>query len=138
MLSVGFAAFHVFGRIGCFLAGCCYGKVATWGFPVADDPSGALHVPIQLFESAMLVVIIMIILFKEYRIGTREYSCMLYLGLYAAGRFILEFYRGDDVRGIWGAFSTSQWISLIILCTILAKLITTNKQRVFRILNVAR
>ena len=45
----------------------------------------------------------------------------VYLASYAVFRFVLEFWRADDIRGIFGPFSTSQWISLAILLFLIIK-----------------
>ncbi len=128
LLSAGFAAFHIFGRIGCFFAGCCYGKEANWGFSMADEPE-ILRIPIQLIESLCLTGILSVILMKEKYLKTKEYSFVIYLGLYALCRFGIEFFRGDSVRGFWGVFSVSQWISLCILLGILLNIIKNAKFR---------
>lgn len=114
MVSPGFAVFHIFGRIGCFFAGCCYGKRADWGIPMAENPE-IVRIPIQLIESACIAGILCTVLIVEKSFGTRCYSLRIYMGCYAFSRFFLEFWRGDQIRGIWGMFSTSQWISLLIL-----------------------
>lgn len=114
MVSAGFAAFHMFGRIGCFFAGCCYGKRADWGIPMAANPEIG-RIPIQLIESVCIAGILCVILAVEKIFGTKCNSFRIYLGCYAFCRFFLEFWRGDSIRGIWGMFSTSQWISLFIL-----------------------
>lgn len=126
LLSTGFATFHIFGRIGCFFAGCCYGKEANWGFPMADEPE-ILRIPVQLIESLCLAGILAVILMREKYLKTKEYSFEIYLGLYALCRFGIEFFRGDSVRGFWGVFSVSQWISLGILLGILLNIIKHEK-----------
>ena len=113
-VSIGFAIFHAFGRIGCFMAGCCYGVESDWGFPMLHSPE-VLRIPVQLIESICLVGILLVILSAEKYVRGRKYSFYIYLGMYAVCRFVIEFFRGDAVRGIWWRFSTSQWISLFIL-----------------------
>ena len=120
MITPSFAVFHIWGRIGCFFAGCCYGKVESWGIPLKSEPN-VLRIPVQLFESIGIFVILCILLIYEYRMGTRVALLILYLQLYAILRFFLEFFRGDINRGIWFGLSTSQWISLFILVIILMK-----------------
>ena len=128
MSSMGFAAFHLWGRIGCFFAGCCYGREASWGFPLAGEPQ-ILRIPIQLIESGCLGMIILILYMIERKLRTQEYSLMIYLLFYAAIRFVLEFYRGDTVRGIWwGGLSTSQWVSAGIIAAI-AMVYNTGKRK---------
>lgn len=114
---------HMFGRIGCFLAGCCYGKPtdSTVGvtFTNAACYANPLHTPLyptQLFEALYIfLVMIFLVLIKSKR---RFYGQLFlsYLMLYAVGRFILEFFRGDAGRGfvIDGYISHSQFIALCI------------------------
>ena len=110
---------HAFGRIGCFCAGCCYGceyngigAITFMNSPVA--PNGVSFFPVQIIE-AMCNLIIFGILFVTYKkyVGTNM-SIILYMILYSCTRFVLEFFRGDVVRGKFLWLYTSQWISLII------------------------
>lgn len=128
-----------FGRIGCFLAGCCYGKTtdAAWGvvFP-ADSlaPAGVKLIPTQLvsaagdFVIAIILIILADIVMKDINLKPEDnavenkaadkktpgvIACM-YLWMYGLGRFLAEFLR-DDVRGSVGVLSTSQFISLFIV-----------------------
>lgn len=97
---------HGLGRIGCFLAGCCYGKEMVH-----------FHVrhPVQLYE-AFSLMILSFVLGRVLRRGKKEELVIgCYFLVYALLRFSLEFFRGDSVRGVYGVFSTSQWISLILL-----------------------
>lgn len=108
-----------FGRIGCFLAGCCYGRETTSHLGVifpADGfaPAGIKLLPTQLFSAGgdFLLVIILLIYDKKNshtgRVGA------LYLILYAIGRFLIEFLRAD-ARGSVGFLSTSQLISIVVV-----------------------
>lgn len=106
--------FHAWGRIGCLFAGCCYGKVATWGVVFQKDPN-VLRIPIQLIESCCLLIIFFFLLYLDRKPQYRLSLMKVYLLSYAICRFILEFFRGDEIRGIWFGLSTSQWISLFIL-----------------------
>lgn len=113
-LAPGFALFHAMGRIGCFFGGCCYGIPWEYGFAMEATPD-IKRVPVQLIECTAEIIICAIILLKEKR-KPQQYDLMqTYLILYSPTRFILEFLRGDTVRGIWlGDLSTSQYISIII------------------------
>ena len=111
--------FHVFGRIGCFLAGCCYGmeseKLGVFFKNAVNVPHDIPYLPIQLYEAAGNFVIFLILLFTQ-KYNRRKMSGLgKYFVIYGTMRFVLEFFRGDEVRGIWGPFSTSQWISLILI-----------------------
>lgn len=118
---------HAIGRIGCTLAGCCYG-MEYYGpgaiyYPENNplytfDPTVG-HFPVQLLE-ASLDVAIMVILLVFLRKQRRKYDAtFLYLALYSAMRFCTEMLRGDEIRGVYEFnISTSQWISIgiIVLC----------------------
>jgi phosphatidylglycerol:prolipoprotein diacylglycerol transferase len=115
---------HSIGRIGCFSAGCCYGKPTTlpWGVIFSDPNSMAvtgisLH-PTQLYESAaeLGIFIILIIMRKNKRFDGQ--LVLSYLLLYSFARFIIEFFRGDIERGIiFNGFSVAQGISIILFMT---------------------
>ncbi len=108
-----------FGRIGCFLAGCCYGLETDSAFGIVFQssryaPNGVKLIPAQLISSAGSFIIALILLL--YARGERKPGKTggLYLILYSAGRFGVEFLRGDS-RGAVGPLSTSQFISIFIL-----------------------
>lgn len=100
---------HAIGRIGCFLAGCCYG-IATDSF-IGVHMHGVERIPVQIFESIALIFLGFIF---QKKIRDR-YLLLMYLGAYSLVRFCLEFMRGDKIRGVWVYhMSTSQIISLVI------------------------
>jgi len=118
--------FHGIARIGCFLGGCCYGIECPVGFvmthALTEGANGVSRFPVQLLESACEFGLFAVICFVLYRRSLREGSRLrgrllsVYLIAYAVIRFLDEFLRGDDaLRGIFGPFSTSQWISLAVL-----------------------
>ncbi len=108
-----------FGRIGCFLAGCCYGRETDSFlgviFPHSDiAPSGVKLLPTQLFASVGDFLIAGILLWYASKKPRAGKVGGLYLILYSVGRFGLEFLR-NDYRGSIGFLSTSQFISIFIL-----------------------
>ncbi len=108
--------FHAFGRIGCMMAGCCYGKPLSQaihlGFLEFD------RIPVQLIE-ALFEFFLFIIFYLMERNDAKLYSLENYLVLYAIFRFAIEFFRGDEVRGLWAAgLSTAQLVSIIIMIVI--------------------
>ena len=108
--------FHIFGRIGCFLGGCCYGLPSAWGVvyrysPVAEA-NGLVRFPVQLVEAAWNLVLFLLLAWLQRR--GKPHLLPLYLVLYPPARFLLEFFRGDAYRGILLGLSTSQWISLFL------------------------
>lgn len=118
--------FHAFGRIGCLLAGCCYGIECAFGITYPNEP-GVIRFPVQPIESLCEFAILAILLAAEKKYPQKIRMLPLYLVLYASVRFILEFFRGDEIRGTFGGISTSQWISLITIAA--AILIAISKRR---------
>ena len=108
--------FHAFGRLGCFFGGCCYGVEASWGFPMAADIFVS-RFPVQLAESLCNVIIFIVICNAEKKKASDANLLLIYLFMYSVCRFILEFFRGDKERGLWGAVSTSQIISIVVFLT---------------------
>lgn len=108
-----------FGRLGCFLAGCCYGRETdSWiGIAFTDSdyaPNGVKLIPTQLISAAgMFLIAFALMRYAKNRKhpGTVGF---LYLILYSIGRFGVEFLRNDH-RGEIGIFSTSQFISLFMV-----------------------
>ncbi|OUR96071.1 hypothetical protein A9Q86_16460 [Flavobacteriales bacterium 33_180_T64] len=106
---------HAFGRIGCFLAGCCYGKPSQLGIIFPKSYPNKVH-PTQLYEVTLLLIIF-IILHKIYRKKTHDGDIFIrYIFYYAIGRIIIEYFRGDN-RGyiINNTFSHSQAIGVIVI-----------------------
>jgi phosphatidylglycerol:prolipoprotein diacylglycerol transferase len=125
-LAAAFPFGHMAGRIGCLLAGCCYGKVST-SFPIVVTypkdwiiasrssepiPFGP-RIASPLLEAAglLLIGLFLFLLLKTAR--TRGQAIGLYFLLYGAVRFSVEFTRDDPGRGIWGPLSTGQWFSIL-------------------------
>jgi len=111
---------HAVGRIGCFSAGCCYGKETSvpWAVTFTDPRSlaplnVALH-PVQLYESFSLFLIFLVLMALRRRQSFDGQVAWTYVLLYAGARFVLEFFRGDP-RGfvLGGALSTSQFLGLL-------------------------
>lgn len=133
ILAVIIPLFHFFGRIGCFLAGCCYGKETdcwlsiTYINKVNNTLMIANRIPIQLIEAGFNLMIFscMLILFKK-NICQRK-LLYIYLICYGDVRFFVEFYRGDEYRGIYGALSISQYISLGVIIGGIAGIVTQNE-----------
>jgi phosphatidylglycerol---prolipoprotein diacylglyceryl transferase len=111
---------HMFGRFGCFFAGCCYGAPChtSVGITFSDTHSLApLDVPLyptQLFEAggefANFLVLLAVYRFRKFD----GQVFWLYPALYSILRFIVEFFRGDEARGVYfgGSISTSQLVSI--------------------------
>lgn len=112
---------HMIGRIGCLLAGCCYGVLYQGPFAIhyknveAGGWSKEGYFPVQLLE-ALLNGIIFLLLYHKSKSAHKEYGLLLdYFFMYSIMRFCLEFLRGDVERGIYAGVSTSQWICIIMI-----------------------
>ena len=99
---------HAFGRIGCFLAGCCYGieTDSAIGVEFVSTP-GIKVIPTNLIEAIFLFLFFIILFISVYKFDFK-YSMSLYLLLYSIFRFIIEFYRGDERGAFLGPLSPSQ------------------------------
>ncbi len=101
---------HAIGRIGCLLAGCCFGKETTSFLSV--HLHGLWRHPVQLYESLGLFFLSFVI----FKLLMRQKNILSwYLLGYGILRFSLEFLRGDAVRGLYWGISTSQYISVIMI-----------------------
>lgn len=122
------AAAQAVGRLGCFAAGCCYGKRAggdawwtlTFDSPYAHEHTGVpLHVPlipIQLLQFAADLALAGVLTWlwrKRLKPEGSVFWC--YLIFYGVSRGVLEFWRGDVSRGMWldGRLSTSQSLAIV-------------------------
>ena len=125
LMAPGIALGHVIGRLGCLMAGCCYGRPTSvpWAITFRDSAAAVnvgtplavpLH-PTQLYDAGAELVILIALLLTERRgkpFPGRTF--WLYVLCYAVSRFIIEFYRGDP-RGILMGVSTSQFVSLVLI-----------------------
>jgi phosphatidylglycerol:prolipoprotein diacylglycerol transferase len=125
----GLALGHAIGRVGCFAAGCCYGKPTNhfWGVtfknPLAQTwvgtPLGIPLEPTQLFESAVELAnfFVLMWLFKHKKFDGQVLGA--YLFLYGVARFFLEFLRDDPGRGsvFGGIMSGTQLIAIGLVIT---------------------
>jgi phosphatidylglycerol:prolipoprotein diacylglycerol transferase len=120
VFAPGIAIGQAIGRLGCFAAGCCWGKACylPWGVrfrsnfaaPVPLDKP--LH-PVQLYESAA-DLLIFFILYRQFGRAHRNGQIIgLYLVLYSTARFIIEFFREHE-QALVGPFSLTQWIALAL------------------------
>jgi phosphatidylglycerol:prolipoprotein diacylglycerol transferase len=114
------------GRIGCFMAGDDYGAPTQlpWGVTFTDPDAAAiggaplgvsLH-PVQLYESIVCLILFLWLVRLSRRKRFDGEVILAYTFLYAAGRFVIEFFRGDADRGFvfGGLLSTSQFIALVL------------------------
>ena len=127
VFAPGIALGHVIGRVGCFMAGCCYGRPTDvpWAVRFTDPFAAAnvgtpLHIdlhPTQLYEAGAELLILGLLLGTE-RMG-RPFpgrTFWSYMFVYGVSRFIIEMYRGDPRGFVFGSsLSTSQFISVVLV-----------------------
>ena len=109
-----------FGRIGCFLAGCCYGmETDSWCAVTFMNsefaPNGVPLVPTQIFSGLFDFANFAVLYVISRKNKWDGLTSALYLIFYGIGRFVIEFFRGDLIRGSVGSLSTSQFISIFIV-----------------------
>jgi phosphatidylglycerol---prolipoprotein diacylglyceryl transferase len=126
VFAPGIALGHVIGRLGCLLAGCCFGRPTTVPWAITfHDPNAMANVgtplgvplhPTQLYEAGAEALILVFLLVFERRgrpfPGRTFWSYML---LYGISRFVIEFYRGDPRGTVFDVLSTSQFVSVILV-----------------------
>ena len=124
VLAFGGPILHSIGRLGCFMAGCCHGKVCSNFLGVtythvksAADPLNTPLYPTQLFDIVVNVIILIFLFLWKPRQKFNGQLFLIYIALYAVGRSIVEVYRGDEARGFLfnGLLSTSQFIAIILI-----------------------
>jgi phosphatidylglycerol:prolipoprotein diacylglycerol transferase len=125
VLAPAVAVGQAIGRLGCFCAGCCYGRAADvpWAVTFRDSYASrtvgtpldtAVH-PTQIYESLACLAIFFILMRMARAKRFDGQVTLAYVLLYAVVRFVIEFYRGDAVRGtVFGVLSTSQFIALLM------------------------
>jgi len=140
----GIALGQAIGRIGCFAAGCCWGKECDLPWAVHFRSNFAALVPldkplhpVQLYESAA-DLIIFAILYRQFGRRHRAGQVIgLYLVLYSTARFIIEFYREHE-QALVGPFSLTQWIALVLLVLGIATLFRGQSSAVMHPANTGR
>jgi len=124
----GIALGNVLGRQGCFSAGCCWGKPTTlpWGVKftelgheITGVPTGVYLHPTQLYESFSMLIVFFFLLWLHRHRRFSGQVILFYALLYAAVRFVIEFFRDDPRGDIFGlttltGLSTSQLIGIVV------------------------
>lgn len=102
-----------FGRVGCFLNGCCYGKACELPWAVHFPQSGGPVHPAQLYEAFYAFVLFIYLLARRRKTGFEGEVGLLYFVLYAFGRYLIEFVR--EPGWAWLGLTLNQWISIGII-----------------------
>jgi phosphatidylglycerol:prolipoprotein diacylglycerol transferase len=139
VFAPGIALGHVVGRLGCLMAGCCFGKPTDVAWAVTfRDPAAFANVgtplgvplhPTQLYEAGAEALILAFLLAFERRgrpfPGRTFWS---YLLLYGISRFVIEFYRGDSRGMVFSVLSTSQFVSVILVPLAIVMLVVLGRR----------
>lgn len=122
VLAVCTALVHGFGKIGCFLAGCCHGKVCSpalgivYTNPLSQaQPLNTPLYPAPLIDSVVIFCACAFLIWYRSRKKFNGELMLWYIFIYSTARFFTEFLRGDDDRGFIGPLSQSQWVSIVLL-----------------------
>jgi phosphatidylglycerol:prolipoprotein diacylglycerol transferase len=126
-LAPGVVIGQSIGRLGCFTAGCCFGRPTSvaWAVTFRDAYANRyvgtpldmpLH-PTQIYEALLTLLIFFVLLRVADRKRFNGQVVLTYVALYAVARFVVEMFRGDFSRGtvLGGALSTSQFIAILML-----------------------
>ena len=143
VLAPGVVLGQSIGRLGCFAAGCCWGRATdvAWAVTFTDTyvqkqvgtPLDLPLHPSQIYESLLCLGIFVVVMWIARRKRFHGQVMLAYVALYAAGRFVLEYFRGDAARGtlFGGALSTSQFIAILMaVATALLYPYLARKQRI--------
>ncbi len=123
-VAFGGPVLHSLGRLGCFLAGCCHGKVCDNAFGVifsnpksAANPKNIPLYPTQLFDIAINLITLLIVFLVSKKQQFNGQLFLIYIMLYGIGRVINENFRGDDERGFLfgGILTYSQFIAILLI-----------------------
>jgi phosphatidylglycerol---prolipoprotein diacylglyceryl transferase len=125
LFAPGIALGYMVGRLGCLLAGCCYGRPTEVAWAITfTDPAAAMNVgtplgvplhPTQVYEALAGLVILVTLLATE-GLGRRfpGRTFWLFVLMYSVLRFGIEFFRGDERGVVFAVMSTSQFISVVL------------------------
>ena len=139
LFAPGIALGHAIGRMGCLMAGCCYGRATEvpWAITFTNTLAAAnvgtpleiaLH-PTQIYEAVAELAVLAILLAGERR--WRRFpgrTFWTYLLLYPTARFMIEFYRGDPRGMVFGTLPTSQFLSALIVPLSIVMLIVLGRR----------
>jgi phosphatidylglycerol:prolipoprotein diacylglycerol transferase len=126
VFAPGIALGHIVGRLGCLLAGCCFGRPTSVPWAITfTNPAAAANVgtplniplhPTQLYEAgAELIILVFLLLWERRSTGFPGRTFWSYMLLYGVSRFVIELYRGDSRGMVFDALSTSQFVSVILV-----------------------
>ncbi len=111
--AAGIASAHGFGRLGCLMAGCCYGRETDSVFGIYMSALGRRVIPVQLYEAVFLFLLAAFLIFRTVR--GKSYALPLYMVLYGVWRFAVEYLRGDDRGATVVPFLSPSQLTAVVL-----------------------
>lgn len=123
-VAFGGPVLHSLGRIGCFMAGCCHGRICNNALGVVfshpdsvADPKNVPLYPTQLFDIGINLITLLVVFLVSKKKQFEGQLFLIYIILYAIGRAINEHFRGDEERGylFGGLLSYSQFIAILLI-----------------------
>jgi phosphatidylglycerol:prolipoprotein diacylglycerol transferase len=106
---------HAFGRIGCFMNGCCYGKICNLPWAVKfPELTYKVH-PTQLYEALFDLILSLFLLSRTKKVHFEGQIALLYFVLYGLGRYLIEFLR--EPSWLWLGMTSNQWVSVAFIVT---------------------
>jgi phosphatidylglycerol:prolipoprotein diacylglycerol transferase len=139
VFAPGIALGHIVGRLGCLLAGCCFGRQTTvpWAITFRDPaamanvgtPLGVPLHPTQLYEAgAEAAILAFLLMFEKAGRPFPGRTFWTYMLLYGFSRFVIEFYRGDSRGMVFDTLSTSQFVSVVLVPVSFAMLMILSRR----------
>ena len=144
ILSPSLAIGHAFGRVGCFINGCCFGKetnsILGVKYPAKSIPFEKFHKvvtihPVQLYEALANILLFGLFMYT-LRKFKRGFTVGLYIISYGVIRYVMEaFFRGDHKELAQGVFTKAEIVGMIIIPIGIALIIFSyyyNNKTIFR------
>lgn len=119
VLAPSLALGHAFGRLGCFMNGCCYGKACdlAWAvhFPVEHETHGVAVHPTQIYETGLNLIMFagLHLFYRRRRFDGQVF--WMYVLLYAVLRFAVEFTRGDYTAYFFGGHLAPGQVTAVVM-----------------------
>lgn len=107
---------HAFGRFGCFMNGCCYGKPCDLSWCVLFPGHAQPVHPTQLYEAAFNLLLAFFLLSRRKKVRFEGQIALLYFLLYGLGRYLLEFFREPVSQ--WLGLTSNQWVSVAMITVV--------------------
>jgi phosphatidylglycerol:prolipoprotein diacylglycerol transferase len=117
------------GRIGCFLNGCCYGRIIESGIGVTFPKEAVMRVPTQIYSSLGLLAIFVILMALREKRPFDGYVFAMYLILYSVFRFFIDFLRGDNLVFVFGMRLSQVLSAGLFLCGIVIYVVLWGAER---------